>query len=60
MTKKCNTKNNLNVKKRVVILSGLLVLLLSIGSSIAIADTNLSDNNKVSQLAFAPKKTLIL
>ncbi|AKB55149.1 Chitin binding protein [Methanosarcina barkeri MS] len=55
MTKKCNTKNNLNVKKRVVILSGLLVLLLSIGSSIAIADTNLSDNNKVSQLAFAPK-----
>ena len=53
--KKYNIKNNINVRKRVVIFSGLLVLLLIISSSIAIADTNLSDNNKASQLLFAPK-----
>jgi C1A family cysteine protease/PKD repeat protein len=54
MKKNLKTKNSLNVRKRAAILSGLLILLLVIGSSIAIADTNSSDNNKALKVGLAP------
>jgi len=48
MKKKLNTKSDVSIKKKVVILSGLLVLSLIIFSSIAIADPGSSENNKIS------------
>jgi PKD repeat protein len=54
MKKSLNTKSNLNIRKRAAIFSGFLVLLLVISSSIAMADSGLSENSKALELNLAP------
>jgi conserved repeat domain len=46
MKKKCNAKNNKNVKRKSVVLSGLLIIFLLICTSIAMASTGYSEKNK--------------
>jgi len=55
MKNNLNIKSDFNVKKKAVIFSGLLVLLLVIGSSIVMADTGLSGNSKATTLVSAPE-----
>ncbi len=50
-----NTKSNVNMRKKIVILSELLVLFLVIGSSIGMANPGFSEQNKASEPALAPE-----
>ncbi|MDY0130892.1 MAG: C1 family peptidase, partial [Methanosarcina vacuolata] len=54
MKKNLNIKSDLNVRKTAAIFCGLLVLLLVAGSSIAMADTGLSENSKALEPGLAP------
>jgi C1A family cysteine protease len=54
MKKKLNLKYDVSIKKKLVVLSELLILSLIIGSSIAMADTEHSENNPVLSPELAP------